>query len=142
MNIHIQPQTTGPIFHNWLTAEDFRAFAKGISKPMTSNIDDMKAKVDAFFADACKRAPTYETVVHNFFCADVEREFGTNEESPEFAEIFVYAREEYEYTSPSERAAQRAQDAEDGYCQHGLDEMTCPCGCFEGDETYIDYDNH
>nr|WP_176451487.1 hypothetical protein [Pseudomonas putida] len=63
MNIHIQPQTTGPIFHNWLTAEDFRAFAKGISKPMTSNIDDMKAKVDAFFADACKRAPTYETVV-------------------------------------------------------------------------------
>ncbi|MFC3945602.1 hypothetical protein CCU68_35190 [Pseudomonas gingeri NCPPB 3146 = LMG 5327] len=132
MNTHTQFQTTAPIFHNWLTADDFLAFAKGISKPMTSNIDDMKAKVDAIFSDACKRGSTYETVVHNFFCAGVEGEFGTDETAPEFAEVFMYARE-YGYMNATENAAREQADAENGYCHHGLDAMTCPCGCFEFD---------
>lgn len=133
MNIHTLPQTTGPIFHNWLTADDFRAFAKGISKPMTSNIDDMKAKVDAIFSHACQRGSTYETVVHNFFCAGIESEFGHDETAPEYAEIFQYARANYGYMSAEENSHQQELDAEGGYCQHGLDEMTCPCGCFEGE---------
>jgi len=132
MNTHTPFQTTAPVFHNWLTADDFLAFAKGISKPMNSNIDDMKAKVDAIFSDACKRGSTYETVVHNFFCAGVEGEFGTDETAPEVAEVFKYARG-YGYMNATENAAREQADAENGYCHHGLDAMTCPCGCFELD---------
>jgi hypothetical protein len=132
MNTHTQSQVTAPIFHNWLTADDFLAFARGIFGPKAPSIEEMKAKVDDIFSYACKRGSTYETVVHNFFCAGIEGEFGTDETAPEFAEVFVYARE-YGYMNASENAAREQEDAENGYCQHGLDEMTCPCGCFEGD---------
>jgi len=128
-----QSQTPAPIYHKWLTVEDFLVLAQGISKPMTLNIEDMKAKVDAIFSDACKRGSTYETVVHNLFCSGVEGEFGTDETAPEFAEVFKYARQEYDYMNASENAAREQEDAENGYCHHGLDAMTCPCGCFEND---------
>lgn len=132
MNL-IQSQTTAPIFHNWLTADDFRAFARGISKPVNSSIEDMKAKVDAIFSHACQRGSTYETVVHNFFCAGIEEEFGTDETDPRYAEIFEYARAGFGYMNAVENAAREQEDAENGYCHHGLDAMTCPCGCFELD---------
>jgi hypothetical protein len=130
MNIDTQSQTTATIFHNWLTADDFLAFAQGIFKPKAPSIEEMKAKVDDIFSYACKRGSTYETVVHNFFCAGVEGEFGTDETAPEFAEVFKYARE-YGYMNATENAAREQADAENGYCHHGLDAMTCPCGCFE-----------
>jgi len=41
---------------------------------------------------------------------------------------------EYGYCSPEEIAAADRHDAEAGICRHGLDAMTCPCGCFEGDD--------
>jgi hypothetical protein len=35
------------------------------------------------------------------------------------------------YVSPDELARAQDEMADAGYCRHGLDYMTCPCGCFE-----------
>lgn len=35
------------------------------------------------------------------------------------------------YVSPEELAQAQQEMADKGYCRHGLDYWTCPCGCFE-----------
>ncbi|PMY79862.1 hypothetical protein C1X72_17835 [Pseudomonas sp. FW306-2-2C-D06B] len=123
-----------PTFGNWLTPGDFLNFAKKIWAPVTeSNIEAMERKVDDLYGAACKRYPTYDTMVHNAFCASMDSAFGTDEQAEGVAEVFAYARDAYGYMSASEREAQRQEDADNGICSHGLDSMTCPCGCFEND---------
>lgn len=48
--------------------------------------------------------------------------------------VLAAAAERLDYATPSELAAQEEELREEGYCVHGLDEMTCPCGCFEANE--------
>lgn len=97
-------------------------------------VDPTGGKIDGFFGDACKRFATYETVVQTAFCKSMVSEFGVDEAADEAtAAAFVYARAMYQYLSPEEiRVAQEADRAQ-GICSHGLDKMTCPCGCFEFD---------
>ncbi|EPS3502434.1 hypothetical protein ACVD6R_005930 [Pseudomonas aeruginosa] len=127
----ITAQAPALSFNNWLTPADFLSFARKIWAPaVDSSIEAMERKVDDLYGAACKRFPTYDTMVHNAFCASMVIEFGTDELAEGVAEVFAYAREAYGYMSASEIEAQRQ---EDGLCWHGLDAMTCPCGCFEND---------
>jgi hypothetical protein len=51
---------------------------------------------------------------------------------PEGKAAFVeLASGEFDYHTPEQRAEQRKSSDEMGLCCHGLDEQTCPCGCFE-----------
>lgn len=88
--------------------------------------------VDALYDAACKRGTTYEAVVHSCFCSAMDDEFGTDENTSDGAEAFIYAREKYGYLSCAENAQLDAEYADDGTCEHGLDFWTCPRGCFEG----------
>lgn len=42
------------------------------------------------------------------------------------------------YLTPAELETMHAEMEDEGLCQHGLDEMTCPCGCFEFERDYDD----
>lgn len=132
--MNITAQAPAASFNNWLTTGDFLSFAKKIWAPVVeSNTEAMERKVDGIYGAACERYPTYDTMVHNAFCAGMDAEFGTDEQAEGVAEVFAYAREAYGYMSASEIEAQRQEDAGNGICWHGLDAMTCPCGCFEND---------
>jgi hypothetical protein len=134
LRMTITAQAPALSFNNWLTSADFLNFAKKIWAPVVdSNIEAMERKVDDLYGAACGRFPTYDTMVHNAFCASMDDEFGTDEHAEGVAEAFAYAREAYGYMSASENEAQRQEDADNGLCWHGLDVMTCPCGCFEND---------
>ncbi|KTS74670.1 hypothetical protein NS274_18845 [Pseudomonas oryzihabitans] len=96
--------------------------------------DDIEARVDQLFDEACHRYPTYEVMVNKDFAASMRRVFGDDEQGSEDAiKAFAYAREELYYLSPEEERRLDEQNASDGICSHGLDSMTCPCGCFEYD---------
>ncbi len=94
----------------------------------------VEQKVDGFYGAACKQYPTYESLVLRAFCVAMESEYGSEDQGPKAAAAFAYAREEYGYLNPSERIEQDKINAGNGLCQHGLDHMTCPCGCFEHDD--------
>lgn len=48
------------------------------------------------------------------------------------AAVFVeLATTEFDYCTLEQRDEQRRVEAKMGLCSHGLDEQTCPCGCFE-----------
>ncbi|MCI1037292.1 MULTISPECIES: hypothetical protein [Pseudomonas] len=131
--MNITAQAPAVSAHNWLTTGDFLNFAKKIWAPVASNSEAMERKVDDLYGAACERFPTYDTMVHNAFCASMDAEFGADDQAEGVAEIFAYAREAYGYMSASENEVQRQEDADNGLCWHGLDSMTCPCGCFEND---------
>ncbi|HGW5540818.1 TPA: hypothetical protein ACNIM8_005903, partial [Pseudomonas aeruginosa] len=124
-----------PVFtpNNWLSTGDFLNFAKRIWPAADFDMVAVERKVEDFYGDACKRYPTYETMVLRAFCCAMEAEFGSENKDSKSAAAFAYAREEFGYLNPSEMAAQDQADADDGLCFHGLDSMTCPCGCFEND---------
>jgi hypothetical protein len=48
-------------------------------------------------------------------------------------EFIRLATEKYDYMTAEELRVQNQLFEDEGLCVHGLDEMTCPCGCFEGD---------
>lgn len=90
----------------------------------------LEHKVDALFSAAIAQYPTYETMVHRGFCKAMLGAF-SDPETEEGKAAYEYARDEYRYLGPEEIAADDASNKEDGICSHGLDWMTCPCGCFE-----------
>jgi hypothetical protein len=47
------------------------------------------------------------------------------------AAFIKLASSQFDYYTPERRAEQRQLSDEMGLCCHGLDEHTCPCGCFE-----------
>lgn len=52
--------------------------------------------------------------------------------------VIAEARQTVGYETKAERAEVERMEAELGLCSHGLDEQTCPCGCFEGDDIFVD----
>lgn len=90
---------------------------------------EIEQKVGQLYDDACRRNPTYETVVHREFCSSMDEVFGGDVEGSQSA--FEYAREAYGYQTADEIKAVERADWKQGVCKHGLDHMTCPCGCFE-----------
>lgn len=90
-----------------------------------------KTRVDDLFSAAAKRFSSYEAVAFSEFCSQMIEHFGDDEQIPESAEAFAYARSQYGYLSPDELEAVQAADADNDICRHGLDWMTCPAGCFE-----------
>lgn len=99
---------------------------------MSTQMEALEQKIDQFYEDACKRAPTYEAVVHTIFCNSMRAEFGDDEHRDDQAvAAFKYARFAYDYQSLAELEQSQAEDRKDGICSHGLTHMTCPCGCFE-----------
>jgi hypothetical protein len=45
--------------------------------------------------------------------------------------VMEIARTKYDYLSREEERKRDNDNAAEGICCHGLDHMTCPCGCFE-----------
>lgn len=102
---------------------------------MCSPDEKTVARIGELYAAAAKRFPTYEALVQTQFNSAMQSEFGEDEEFDERTRAaFTYARSHLGYMSREEQA--KAQDAawEEGICSHGLDAMTCPCGCFEGED--------
>lgn len=98
-------------------------------------VDPTGGKIDALYREACKGNSCYEALVHTAFCNAMRSEFGHDEAADSAtAAAFAYARSALSYQSPQEQQASQEKDWDDGYCSHGLDVMTCPCGCFEGDD--------
>ena len=52
---------------------------------------------------------------------------------PEIKAIAVEKARHFGYLSPAEINDMVRELINDGSCMHGLDENTCPCGCFEHD---------
>lgn len=94
------------------------------------NKSQIEQRVDALHDAAIARYPTYETMIHRGFCEAMKEAF-PNPETQEGKAAYQYARDEYGYLSPEEIAAEDAINIEEGVCSHGLDWLTCPCGCFE-----------
>lgn len=92
---------------------------------------DFQSLIDDLFTQACKQYSTYETMVIKSFSSSVDQNFDSDNKTHD--EAFAYARKEYGYLTSSEIAEMDENNANDGICSHGLDYMTCPCGCFEGD---------
>lgn len=83
------------------------------------------------FAEATRRCgQSYETAML-FFRQNVEREL--RHVPVDQHKLILSQARELGYCTQEEADAER----DPGECIHGLDEMTCPCGCFERD----DYDN-
>lgn len=102
--------------------------------PVAIEESSIEAWVDQLFHQACQSYPTYEVMMNKEFAASVRRVFGDDEQGSEGAiKAFAYAREEFYYLSPEEERRLDEENASDGICRHGLDSMTCPCGCFEYD---------
>ncbi|ACD21607.1 hypothetical protein [Paraburkholderia phytofirmans] len=91
----------------------------------------------AEIADAANKGCglVYELFASNFSAA-VDRNIGTIE--PEYREQAMQIAREHGYMTPEESDAMWAEMRSDGYCSHGLDAQTCPCGCFEHDDGYYD----
>lgn len=94
---------------------------------------ETKTKVDDLYSEACERNSCYEAVVHGQFCSAMDGVFGSQTDRQSLA-AFAYAREAYGYMTSDEIKAKQAEDWTQGVCSHGLDVMTCPCGCFEFDD--------
>lgn len=101
--------------------------------------DEVKSAIDGLYGEACKRNSTYEAVVHSQFCAAMDALFDSSKPSDRPA--FYYARQAYGYQTSEELRKAQEKDWEEGICSHGLDSMTCPCGCFEIDEPEEDEDD-
>lgn len=71
---------------------------------------------------------SYEYMV-SLLCGMVEEMLG--EFTPEERPAVVLVARTFGYLSPDELAAAEKEMADAGYCSHGLDYWTCPCGCFE-----------
>lgn len=100
----------------------------------TKIVDPTGGKIGDIYSEACKGNSCYEALVHSAFCNAMRSEFGDDEAADSAtAAAFGYARSSLGYQSPDEQQASQDQDWDNGYCSHGLDIMTCPCGCFEGD---------
>ncbi|MBX8557029.1 regulator [Pseudomonas cichorii] len=95
---------------------------------------EVQALVDDLYREGGERFPTYDTMVFNHFCSRMLRTFGDENQDSRGIVAFDYARSKYGYLSPSEIEKVEAKDAENGYCSHGLTWLTCPLGCFEGEE--------
>jgi len=105
-----------------------------VDAPVEPEQPSIEAQVDKLFSQACQRYPTYEVMVNKAFAASMRRVFGDDEQGSEDAiKAFAYAREEFDYLSPEEEERADQENAANGICSHGLDSMTCPCGCFEFD---------
>jgi hypothetical protein len=89
-------------------------------------------KVGSLYSSAVTRFPTYETVVHREFCKSMLEAF-PDPDSVEGQLAYEYARDEYDYLTPEQIAEDNEKNKDDGICSHGLDWLTCPCGCFETD---------
>ncbi|AVB13232.1 MULTISPECIES: regulator [Pseudomonas syringae group] len=102
---------------------------------------EITERVNMLYGDACRKFPTYETMVLKHFCSRMIKTFGDDETSPEVAETFAYARCAYDYLSPPEIEAHMDDNRSHGICSHGLTENTCPCGCFElpGPDDHVDF---
>lgn len=83
--------------------------------------------VDDFYNQACKQYSTYETMVIKGFCSLMDDRFDPVVDK----DAFDYAREAYDYLTPSEIRDMDSDNAAEGVCSHGLTSDTCPCGCFE-----------
>ncbi|MDU8351177.1 hypothetical protein RYA05_04610 [Pseudomonas syringae pv. actinidiae] len=100
----------------------------------TNLVDPTGGKIGDLYGEACKRYSCYEAVVLSSFCNAMRSEFGHDEAADSAtAAAFAFARAAFGYQSPDEQRAAEERDWEEGICSHGLDAMTCPCGCFEGD---------
>ncbi|MCX4151005.1 MULTISPECIES: hypothetical protein [Paraburkholderia] len=71
---------------------------------------------------------SYEYMV-SLLCGMVEGML--DEFAPEERPAVVLVARSFGYLSPDELAAAEKEMADAGYCSHGLDYWTCPCGCFE-----------
>ncbi|MDU8351205.1 hypothetical protein RYA05_04750 [Pseudomonas syringae pv. actinidiae] len=100
----------------------------------TKIVDPTGGKIGGIYNGACRGNSCYEAMVHTAFCNAMRSEFGHDEAADaSTVAAFGYARSVYGYQSLDEQRASQASDWEEGVCSHGLDVMTCPCGCFEGD---------
>ena len=60
-----------------------------------------------------------------------EMDWELDEVAPEHHEAALKVLRAFGYRTRDEREEDEAQAAAAGYCVHGLDWLTCPCGCFE-----------
>ncbi|AEA65739.1 hypothetical protein KDW40_25385 [Burkholderia cenocepacia] len=120
--------TDVPELHDaWQTAFD----------EVRSRLDALRTPegIEAWLARVSKAANhgtglVYEVFSRNFSCA-VDNGLG---DIPSELHAFTLERAKYfGYETAEEREATWAEMEADGLCSHGLDAMTCPCGCFEGD---------
>lgn len=98
------------------------------SKSDENDNQDFKILIDDLYSQSCKQYTTYETMVHKGFCALVDDHFSEHD-----TDAYTYARKAYGYMTSYELNEMDKKNEDDGICRHGLDVMTCPCGCFEGD---------
>lgn len=102
---------------------------------MSMSEDQIKARIAELFSGAASRNSCYEAIVQSQFNAAMRCEFGDNEtQDAATTYAFAHARSAYSYTSAEEERQAKNEDWENGICQHGLDEQTCPSGCFEGED--------
>jgi len=93
------------------------------------------ARMGELYGAAAARFPTYEAMVQSQFNAAMRSEFGEDEALNDVSRTaFAYARLHMGYMSREEELKAQDEAWEEGICSHGLDVMTCPCGCFEGEE--------
>lgn len=89
------------------------------------------AWLDRVAIDANRGAGLVYEVFNRNFSSSVDR--GLDDIPSELHALTLTFAKAHGYETVEEREVTWAAMRDDGLCSHGLDEMTCPCGCFEGD---------
>lgn len=93
------------------------------------SMEALAATVEKIAKQASNQCGLSHDVYVTLFSEMIESEFKQTENDI-YKKIIEIARK-HDYATRDERAQYQQEMADDGYCCHGLDEMTCPCGCFE-----------
>ncbi|NNJ17008.1 hypothetical protein CSV86_018295 [Pseudomonas putida CSV86] len=100
----------------------------------TASPEAIEITVGKLYSEVVHRYSTYEAVVRSHFCQRMREAYGDDENlDPEVQYAFAFARHTYDYVSEEELLEIEAEDSNNGICSHGLNWLTCPCGCFEVD---------
>jgi hypothetical protein len=107
--------------------------------PICEKVFDFSSLLSSLVQQASHGCGLSDTVFTTNFCAAVDQQLLSLPQSSHSA--FISAAKEHGYIASDALATERQFLKNAGYCRCGLDEMTCPSGCFEG-EPYIENPDH
>lgn len=92
------------------------------------NVDEWRETCKEISRSAAGKCGCIHDVYVGLYSHEIESHAGCFPEE-HHEQAFDIAKQEGDYYTPEERAAEAQWNAENGYCSHGLDPDCCPCGC-------------
>lgn len=89
----------------------------------------LRQTIEDIAQQAANRCGLSHDVYVQIFSASIDERY--TDANPELRAAALVIAREHDYASSKEIATTIREMAEEGYCRHGFDSQTCPCGCFE-----------